>query len=260
MGEAMNPVAELLGKAREAVVGRAGALGLELVDKGADPRHAMDLVTEADLEVDRLVTEGLQRLYPGVPVVSEEHEAPAAAREGDCFLLDPIDGTHNYASGLPFWAISLARMQGSEIREGWLLDGPSGRLYHAKKGGPATLDGRVLTVSARPPELSLLSLGLSPAIVPLLLRAELFSGMRILGSHSLGLAHAASGEVGLHAGIGHPWDVAAGYLLIEAAGGLIVDFEGRSRDPWDRRQALAGAPHIVDLALEILQQVEAGLP
>ena len=98
------------------------------------------------------------------------------------------------------------------------------------------------------------------AIVPLLLRADSFSGMRILGSHSLGLAFAASGEVGFHAGIGYPWDVAAGYLLVEAAGGLVVDFEGQPRNPWERRQALAGAPHMVEIALEILQQASAAQP
>ena len=252
----MTSVEEVLRSALEVVADRAGDRALKMRDKGADDRHAVDLVTEADLRVDSLVREGLDQLFPGVPVVSEEVSEGRESTHGDCFLLDPIDGTHNFASGLPFWAISLARMEGSTIREAWVLDGPRRGLYHARKGGPATHEGRVLEVNPRRPGLSLLSVGLSRRIVPLLMKANQFSGIRMLGCHSMGLALAASGEVGIHAGSGYPWDVAAGYLLIEAAGGVTVDFEGNPRDPWERGHALAGAPQVVTFALEILQEAE----
>lgn len=254
----MSSVEALLRSAVGAVAELSGASALEVQDKGGDDRHAVDLVTEADLLVDDLVTSGLARLFPGVPVVSEERPLPEVAGRGDCFVLDPIDGTHNFASGLPFWGISLARVEGAEVQEAWILDGVQRQLYSAQRGGRALRDGRPLAVSDKPPELSLISLGLSRKIVPLLLHADRFCGMRMLGSHSLGLALAASGEVGIHAGSGHPWDVAAGYLLLECAGGKVVDFEGRPRPLWETRYALAGAPRVVDLALEILLAESSG--
>jgi len=237
-----------------AVEGLCGSDLLELRDKGADERHAVDLVTQADLRADEIISEGLARLFPGVPVVSEEGASSAPEAGGDCFLLDPIDGTHNFAAGLPFWAISLARMSGDEVREAWLLDGPRGDTYRAKRGQGAFRGTRRLSVTQRPPELCLLSVGLSPPLVPLLLASHRFCGMRVLGSHALGLAYAAAGDVGIHAGSGHPWDVAAGYLLLEEAGGKVVDLQGAPRPVWRNERALAGAPHIVDLALRILME------
>jgi len=246
------PVEALLRGAAAEVEGLCGSDQLEFSDKGGDERHAVDLVTQADLRADEIVCEGITRLFPGVPIVSEERAPPAGADGGDCFVLDPIDGTHNFAAGLPFWAISLARVSGNTVQEAWLLDGPRGDFYRGKRGQGAFRGSQRLSVTRRAPELCLLSIGLSKAVVPLLLAAHRFCGMRVLGSHALGLAFAAAGDVGIHAGSGHPWDVAAGYLLLEEAGGRVVDFRGGARPIWTNERALAGAPHIVDLALEIL--------
>ena len=212
----------------------------------------VDLVTEADLLVDRLVTDGLDRLHPGVPVVSEEREPAPGAREGECFVLDPIDGTHNFAAGMPWWGISLARVRGEELLEAWVLEAPAGTLYHAVRKGAATRDGEPIRVTAQPPRHCLVSVGLSEAVVPLLLRSDAFSGVRVLGSHALSLAWSAAGRFGLHAGRGHPWDVAAGYLILERAGGCVCTFAGERRDLWTRDYALAGAPQAVDTALALL--------
>ena len=74
----------------------------------------------------------------------------------------------------------------------------------------------------------------------------------MLGSHATALALAASGELGVHVGRGHPWDVAAGYLLLEEAGGKIAGLRGEERPLWRTQNAVAGAPQIVDMVLEIL--------
>ena len=253
-GRTSDPVEALLRSAVAAVEDLCGSDRLELTDKGGDERHAVDLVTQADLRADEIVSEGLARLFPGVPVISEEGDPSVRRGRGDCFLLDPIDGTHNFAAGLPFWAVSLARLSGDEVREAWLLDGPRGHSYRAQRGRGAFRGPQRLSVTQRPPEFCLLSVGLSPQLVPLLLASHRFCGMRVLGSHALGLAYAAAGEVGIHAGSGHPWDVAAGYLLLEEAGGKVVDLQGGNRPIWCNEKALAGAPHIVDLALTILME------
>ena len=212
----------------------------------------VDLVTEADLLVDRLVTEGLDALHPGIPVVSEEREPAEGARQGECFVLDPIDGTHNFAAGMPWWGISLGRVRGEELLEGWVLEAPGGALYHARRGGVATRDGEPIRVTEREPRHCFLSVGLSQAVVPLLVRSDVFSGTRVLGSHALSLAWSATGRFGLHAGRGHPWDVAAGYLILERAGGRICTFSGGPRRLWARDYALTGAPQAVDAALALL--------
>ncbi len=227
------------------------------VERWRDKRPAgqpggVDLVTEADLLVDRRVTDALDALFPGIPVISEERDAPPGAKEGDCFVLDPIDGTHNFAAGMPWWGISLARVHGDEVLEGWVLEAPTGVLYHAARGGPATRDGEVIRVTPRPSSHSVASVGLSQRVVPILLASHAFSGVRVLGSHALSLAWSASGTFGLHAGRGHPWDVAAGYRILEQAGGRICTFTGEPRRLWSRDHALTGAPQAVETALEIL--------
>jgi fructose-1,6-bisphosphatase/inositol monophosphatase family enzyme len=99
---------------------------------------------------------------------------------------------------------------------------------------------------------SLLSVALSRELLPLLLASNRFVGTRAMGCACLGLAWAAEGRFALHAARNYPWDVAAGYLLVERAGGRVVDLRGEPVSIWDRVHTLAGAPAAVDLALEIL--------
>jgi len=245
-------VADLLRRAGREVAARAGDDRLTFRDKAAGRGGAVDLVTECDLAVDRLVTEGLGQLFPGVPVVSEERAPPSEAGTGDVFVLDPVDGTHNFASGVPWWGISLGRVHGAELREAWLLEPTTGRMYHASADGPATRDGAAIAVTSRPPARSLLSVALSRELLPLLMASNRFSGTRAMGCASLGLAWAADGRFGLHAARNHPWDVAAGYLLVERAGGVVVDLRGEPVSIWDHVHTLAGAPAAVEVALEIL--------
>ena len=247
-----DPVEKLLRDALAAVDGMAGSDLLEISDKGGDLRHAADLVTEADLRVDEIISEGLHALYGGIDVVSEERPETRPEERGECFVLDPIDGTHNFVAGVPLWGISLARVVGAQVEEAWFLEGDRRRLYSAKRGRGAFCGGRKLRVTPRGPELTLLSVALSREILPLLMEAHRFSGVRVLGSHATALALAASGELGVHVGRGHPWDVAAGYLLLEEAGGKIAGLRGDERPLWRTQNAVAGAPQIVDMVLEIL--------
>ncbi len=249
-----DPVADLLRRAGRAVASRAGDDRLTFRDKGAGGPGGIELVTECDLLVDEIVTEGLGALFPGVPVLSEERARPEAAGTGDVFVLDPVDGTHNFAAGIPWWAISLARVEGAAIREAWLLQPTSGRLYHATADGPATCDGAPLRVTRRPADRTVLSCALSQRVLPLLVAENTFVANRAMGCASLGLAWAAEGRFGLHAARNHPWDVAAGYLLVERAGGRVVDFDGDPVTLWDHVHTLAGAPQVVGVALDLLRR------
>lgn len=213
----------------------------------------VDLVTEADLAVDRLIAEGLDRLHPGVPVMSEEGEwrPPAEGPTGDIFIVDPIDGTHNFAQGTHWWTIALARTRGAVVEEGWLYQPTRGTFWHARRGEGTTRDRERVSVSSSDSRNGLVSVSLSREVLPLLMQAHRFAGIRALGSNALCLALVADGSFVLHAGGGHPWDVAAGHLFVEEAGGRVCTLTGEARSPWQKIQSLAGPPATVDLALEI---------
>ena len=111
-----------------------------------------DVVTVADHASERLLTEGLHAIEPGVPVVGEEAaEADSGvldALAGDCWIVDPLDGTNNFAAGKPPFGILVARASGGIAQSGYILDCLTGRFCHAHLGGGAMLDGE--PVRARP--------------------------------------------------------------------------------------------------------------
>ena len=245
------PITRMLRGAGERALGYWRTGPLQWSDKSTSG-GGIDLVTEADLAVDRLIAAELDRMHPGVPILSEEASwRPDGEPSGDVFVLDPIDGTHNFAQGTHWWTIALARARDAVVEEGWLYQPSRGTLWHARRGEGATRDGEGITVSSVAPRHGLVSVSLSRQMLPLLLQASRFAGLRALGSHALCLALVADGSFGLHAGGGHPWDVAAGHLFIEEAGGRVCTLDGGPRSPWRRKQTLAGAPACVDAALEI---------
>ena len=256
----MSAIERILRGAGERALGYWRTGSLEWSDKATD--GAVDLVTEADLAVDRLLAAELDALHPGVPILSEEgtwrpsEDGPS----GDAFVLDPIDGTSNFAAGTHWWTIALARAQAGEIVEGWLYQPSRGTLWHARKGQGATRDGEPIRVATTPPRLGLVSVSLSRQMLPLLLQSSRFAGIRALGSHALTLAMVADGSLVLHAGGGHPWDVAGGHLFVEEAGGRVCTLDGGPRSPWRRVQTLAGSPASVDVALAIFDGDPGTLP
>jgi fructose-1,6-bisphosphatase/inositol monophosphatase family enzyme len=124
-----------------------------------DAKAADDVVTVADREAELILAEGLARILPEAAIVGEEaaHADPALLqRLGDalCWIIDPIDGTNNYAAGKPPFGIMVALAEAGETLAGWIYDPLSGRLCHARRGGGAFIDGeRVVACSsdASPP-------------------------------------------------------------------------------------------------------------
>ncbi|MEB3415203.1 inositol monophosphatase family protein [Alteriqipengyuania sp. WL0013] len=105
----------------------------DIVEKAAD-----DLVTVADRETEEFLTEALRKLQPGVPVVGEEavHADPSLIGKlsGPCWIVDPIDGTHNFAHGKAPFGIMIALADAGEAVAGWIYDPLSGRFCHARRG------------------------------------------------------------------------------------------------------------------------------
>ncbi|MXO73721.1 inositol monophosphatase [Altererythrobacter aerius] len=119
----------------------------EIEEKAQD-----DLVTIADRETEAFLTEALTRLAPDVPVVGEEaaHADPAvlAALSGACWIVDPIDGTHNYAHGRAPFGIMVALADGGEAVAGWIYDPLNNRLCSARRGEGAFVDGERIAARA----------------------------------------------------------------------------------------------------------------
>ena len=131
----------------------------DIADKGGG-----DPVTTADREAEAALREGLARLEPGLPFVGEElvHADPAALGHltGDCWIVDPIDGTRNFAHGRAPFGVMVARAEGGLAQSGWIHDCLTGRLCVAHRGGGAFVDGERMAAQAtgRSPAVAAISL------------------------------------------------------------------------------------------------------
>jgi myo-inositol-1(or 4)-monophosphatase len=193
-----------------------------------------DLVTEADRASEKLVVERLSKQFPLHGIVAEEgggHDSPSEYR----WYVDPLDGTTNFAHSYPVWNVTLGLEKAGELIAGVVFDPNRDELFTAERGAGAFLNGRRIHVSgaARVAD-SLLSTGFpnhnratNPNIHFFHELAMSAHGVRRGGSAAIDLAYVAAGrldgfwEIGLS-----PWDMAAGILLVEEAGGVCTDMRG----------------------------------
>lgn len=261
---AVPEVERWLGTAVEAAEA-AGALLLERRDSGFEisKKGRVNLVTEADLAAEKLIVERISREFPGHQILAEERGA-AGGGEGVRWVIDPLDGTTNFAHGYPCYAVSIGIEQGSELVAGVVYDPSRRELFTGLRGGGARLNGRPIRVSLEDRlEDSLLCTGFSYAEAEIADNLRLFStvmlearSVRRDGSAALDLCYVACGrfdgfwELSLN-----PWDVAAGILIIREAGGLVTRFDGTEGTIHDR-ECLATNGRIHAVLAEILQRVE----
>jgi myo-inositol-1(or 4)-monophosphatase len=195
-----------------------------------------DLVTDADLASEQAIIAAIRAQYPGHSILAEESGLNDGGREWR-WLVDPLDGTVNFAHGLPFFAVSIAFAGGGDILAGVVLNPLSGELFSARRGKGAELNGKPIRVSAtdRVSE-ALLATGFPYDIRPSFeavagrlghcLKAA--RGVRRLGSAALDLCFVACGRFdGYWEGHLKPWDIAAGALIAREAGGRVSDLTGR---------------------------------
>jgi len=221
-------------------IASAAAAGAVLMDhyerlEQIDHKSPRDVVTEADHLSEELVIAAIRSRYPGDAILAEESGAHAAAASravnGRTWVIDPLDGTVNYANGLPVFCVSIGFVVDGRPAAGAVLDPTRREMFAATDDGPATLNGRPIRVSAKA-RLSdyVVSLALSGRTAVSRARA-LRKEIRIsrsMGSASLGLVYVANGrfdafiqESGLSA-----WDIAAAGLIVERAGGSVTAFDG----------------------------------
>ena len=198
-----------------------------------------DLVTEVDKESERLIVEHLLSRFPGHDIIAEEGDYLQAG--SPCrWIIDPVDGTTNYAHGYPWFCSSIALELEGELIAGVIYNPIYDELFTASKGDGAYLNGNRLSVSTRMPlSNSLLGTGFpydcatDPAnnFASFIAFQKSARGIRRAGAAALDLAYVAAGrldgfwELKLKA-----WDVAAGVLMVREAGGVITTFDGSPYD------------------------------
>jgi myo-inositol-1(or 4)-monophosphatase len=227
----------LLATAVEAVV-RAGDIQIARFGRGVrvDKKGAIDLVTEIDLEVERMFRAMIAERFPGHHVLAEELGGAAGAVEGHAWIFDPLDGTTNYAHGFPIFCSSLALEIDGRIEIAAVYDPTREELFTAERGQGARLNGVPMRVSASDTLIdSLLCTGfpydVHGAIDEIVGLFAAFVGraraVRRLGSAAIDLCYVAAGRLdGFWEQRLQPWDIAAGALLVEEAGGTVSLYDG----------------------------------
>ena len=230
---------QYLATAIEAVI-RAGAIQLARfgTDMRVDKKGAIDLVTEIDIQIEREFRAMIAGRFPDHVVLGEEFET-SGDREASppfCWVFDPVDGTTNYAHGLPIFCSSLALEIDGEIVVGAVYDPTRRELFTAERGQGAWLNGRPLRVSSADTLLdSLLVTGFhygihrDPEELVGLFREFITRSraVRRLGSAALDMCYVAAGRFdGYWESKIQPWDVAAGALIVAEAGGRVTTIAG----------------------------------
>ncbi len=198
-----------------------------------------DLVTEVDKESERLIVEHLLSRFPGHGIVAEEGQYPHSDSPFR-WIIDPVDGTTNYAHGYPWFCSSIGLELEGELVAGVIYNPVYDELFTATKGGGAWLNGSRLSVSSRASlKNSLLGTGFpydcatDPAnnfdnFIAFQKKAR---GIRRAGAAALDLAYVSAGRLdGFWELKLKPWDMAAGVLMVQEAGGMVTAFDGSPCD------------------------------
>ena len=252
----------------EGAVDAARAAGA-VIEEGARDRGnlnierktANDFVSEIDKRAERVIIDTLSERFPGHGFKAEESGESGSSRY--TWLIDPLDGTTNFLHGIPYYCVSIALRIDDAVVAGVVFDPTSGRQFTAMRGHGAFLDGNPIRVSGRA--------GLTEAVVGTGLPfkdwhylddylhslreiMQRVAGVRRPGAAALDIAYVAAGWVDGHWEKGlNAWDVGAGSLLVEEAGGLVSTFSG-STSFLNGGQIIVGSPGVHAALLDVLRR------
>jgi myo-inositol-1(or 4)-monophosphatase len=195
-----------------------------------------DFVSEVDKASESKISEVIARRAPDAFLLGEELSPEVLSRSGLVFIADPLDGTTNFLHGYPEYAVSIAAARNGELLAGVVINVPRGEEFTAAKGGGAYHDGERIRVSnLRDPGRALIGTGFPfKTLEKLPSYLEQFSlvmngtaGIRRAGAAALDLSNVACGRFdAFWELVLAPWDVAAGILMVQEAGGIVTDIEG----------------------------------
>ena len=225
-----------------ALAERAGKVLLERFEKveRIDYKSAKDVVTEVDTLSEALVVEAIRATYPGDGIIAEEsgeHDSGAGdaptAGIGRAWVIDPLDGTINYANGIPFFCVAIALVEAGRPVVGVIHDPMRNETFAATDDGPATLNGREIRTSVKDQ--------LTDYVVSMALSGRALIGRsravrkavrvpRAMGSAALSLAYVGNGRFDAFVQQGglSSWDVAAAGLIAERGGATVTSMSGEA--------------------------------
>jgi len=218
--------------------------------------EAHDIKLELDVRTQRLIEQILQEAFPDHAILGEEGDRPSGSSSPFEWILDPIDGTVNFFYGLPHFCVSIAMRRAGEMQVGVIYDPMRDELWSVERGGVPTLNGIPIRVSPRT-RLGdcVVTVGFAKSVTTINAGLPLLQEMvhkvrkcRMMGSAALDLAYVATGRLDAYIEQGVSlWDIAAGQLLVEAAGGRV---EVRERADAPGKLAVVASSGNVDLGLQ----------
>ena len=231
------------------LAGQAGALQRERYETGlrVETKSAtIDLVTEVDRACEALIVAGIEEAFPADGILAEEGHGQDDTR-GFRWIIDPLDGTTNFAHGFPRFCVSIGVEREGERSIGVVYDPLLDERFEAVRGAGAWLGERRLSVSGEAEwGRALVATGFSydvhesedDNLASFRNVVKTARGIRRDGSAALDLCYVAAGRLDAYwEGKLHPWDVAAGFLIVEEAGGRVTDYAGGTPDASGREVA-----------------------
>lgn len=201
--------------------------------------HSSNLVSYVDKEAENILVNGLRAVLPQAGFITEESTIAQRNNEEYCWLIDPLDGTTNFIHGVPIYSTSIALIRGAdEILAGVIINIPTNEVFYAWKNGGAYLNGTPIKVSAiQQLSGSLIATGFPyytydkmnqyMAVLNELMRQ--CHGLRRCGSAAIDLAWVAAGRFEAYFEYNiNAWDIAAGSIILQEAGGIATNFKGEN--------------------------------
>ncbi len=219
-----------------------------------------DLVTEADLLSEKAVVSAITKAFPDDMIIAEEGGEQGKISDRK-WVIDPLDGTTNFAHSFPFFAVSIGFMVSDEVVAGVVYNPVMDEFFEAEKGKGAFLNKKSINVSATanirdalvatgfPYDIDKKSDEIIGRLKRIIVEAQ---GLRRPGAASIDLCYVANGRLdGFWEQDLKPWDTAAGSIILTEAGGEISDFSGKGFNPW-LKSILATNSHIHNDMLRLM--------
>ncbi|XP_051250421.1 inositol monophosphatase 1-like [Dicentrarchus labrax] len=227
-----------------------------------------DLVTETDQRVEKILISAIRNQYPQHRFIGEESVAAGERLEltdSPTWIIDPIDGTVNFVHRFPFVAISIAFTINKQTEFGIVYSCVEDKLFYAQRGRGAFLNGEPLHASGQEDvsrcvvvteigaERDDLALSIMTSNIFRLLKLPVH-GVRALGTAAVDMCQVATGGADAYYHIGmHCWDIAASAIIVQEAGGVVMDTDGSEFDMMSRRVIAASSSTVANRIAQVIQ-------
>jgi myo-inositol-1(or 4)-monophosphatase len=249
----------------------AGKIQMEYFDKEKEistKSTETDIVTQVDLLCQEAIIKSIKQEFPDHGFLAEEDDVDVINESGYVWVIDPVDGTVNYANGIPMFCVSIGLRKGNEMLVGVVFSPVLNELFWAAKGQGAYLNGKKISVSKTSKLInSVIGTGFAydkdtnpdNNTKEFCAVTKRIRGVRRLGSAAIDLVYVACGKLeGYWEMSIKPWDIAAGVLILEEAGGIATDFSAEGLQFAKKTNIIATNKGIYEELFKILKQVRGG--